>query len=91
MNVYGDGSLLYNGNKVGIDGACASLRLDLIRDGMEDYALLSLAMEVLGEKKTNSIIDKVTRGITTYTGSDEVFFGARADLCKAIAQALSDE
>jgi hypothetical protein len=91
MNVYGDGSLLYNGNKVGIDGACASLRLDLIRDGMEDYALLSLAMEVLGEKKTSSIIDKVTRGITTYTGSDEVFFGARADLCKAIAQALSDE
>ena len=89
MNVYGDGSLLYNGNKVGIDGACASLRLDLIRDGMEDYALLERAMELLGEKKTNSIIDKVTQGVITSTGSSEVFYKARASLIKELDKALN--
>lgn len=26
LDVYGDGSLLYNGNKMGIDGALASIR-----------------------------------------------------------------
>lgn len=90
-NVYGDGSLLYNGNKVGIDGACASLRLDLIRDGIEDHELLSLAYNILGEKETNSIIDKVTRSITTYTGSCDIFFRARTDLIIAIENAENQE
>ncbi|MBO5912691.1 MAG: DUF4091 domain-containing protein [Clostridia bacterium] len=47
--VYGEGILVYPGEKVGIDGPVASLRLKCIRDGMEDYGLLSLAEQVLGK------------------------------------------
>ena len=54
-DVYGDGSLLYNGNIVGADGGCPSLRLAAIRDGVEDFELLAMAAETvrrrLGSRK----------------------------------------
>jgi ABC-type bacteriocin/lantibiotic exporter with double-glycine peptidase domain len=44
-NVFGDGSLLYNGNHVKLDTAVPSLRLDIIRDGMEDYEMILAARD----------------------------------------------
>jgi len=38
----GDGSLLYPGSKVGIDGPVASMRIKLLREGIEEYELLHL-------------------------------------------------
>ncbi len=40
--VYGEGSLLYPGKKVGINGPVSSIRLEVIRDGLEDYQYLWL-------------------------------------------------
>ncbi len=54
--VYGEGLLLYPGDKVGINGPVASLRLKAVRDGIEDYKLLLLAEETLGK---NYILNKV--------------------------------
>ena len=45
----GDGSLLYPGNKVGYDGPVASIRLKLIREGLEDYELLKVLAGKLRE------------------------------------------
>ena len=44
----GDGMLLYPGNKVGIDGPVGSLRLEVFRDGLEDFDYLALADQRLG-------------------------------------------
>jgi hypothetical protein len=48
--IYGDGSLLYPGEKVGIDGPVGSIRLKLIRDGIEDYQYLRLLAQRRGDE-----------------------------------------
>lgn len=45
----GDGSLLYPGKNVGYDGPVASIRLKMLREGMEDYELLHLLREALAQ------------------------------------------
>ncbi len=45
----GDGSLLYPGSHVGYDGPVASIRIKMLREGMEDYELLTLLGKRLGE------------------------------------------
>lgn len=86
--VYGDGSLLYNGNRVGVDGACPSLRLEIVKDGIEDFALLSMAAEKLSEDEFEDIMNKVSRSLTLHTGSSEIFYKARKELGNAIEAAL---
>ncbi len=75
--VYGDGSLLYNGNCVAVKGACGSMRLEAIRDGIEDYEMLTLAYEALGEDYVRAIIEEVTPSLVRYTDSSETFEAAR--------------
>ena len=48
-NANGDGMLVYPGEYYGIYGPVASLRLEAIRDGMEDYEYLYLLEEKLNE------------------------------------------
>ena len=43
----GDGSLLYPGFEVGYNGPVASIRLKMLREGMEDYELLHILGEAL--------------------------------------------
>ena len=81
----GDGLLLYPGNKLGTADPVTSLRLKSVRDGMEDYDLLTLAKETLGEKTTEKLIRRVTRSMTRYTDDPAVFFAVRAELGKRIA------
>ena len=88
-NILGDGSLLYNGNKVGINSACPSLRLELIRAGLEDIKLLTLASSILGREIVSGIVSKVTVSTTEYTESSDVFFNARKELCLAVEEALN--
>ncbi len=46
----GDGSLLYPGSRVGFAGPVASLRLKLIREGIEDYEYLVRLRELVNRK-----------------------------------------
>ncbi|HUS80110.1 MAG TPA: glycoside hydrolase domain-containing protein [Armatimonadota bacterium] len=45
----GDGSLLYPGSEVGVNGPVASLRLKLIREGLEDHQYLTMLRELVNE------------------------------------------
>lgn len=78
--VYGDGSVLYNGE----EGPCRSIRLDAIRDGIEDFEYLSIAEKVLGREETDRIICKVTRSLLNYTRDDDEFAKVRLELGNAI-------
>lgn len=79
-SAFGDGSLMYNGNKIGIDGPVSSLRLEAVTDGIEDYEYLTLAQNRFGRSYTQEAIAKVTASLTDYTYSDTAFNRARYDL-----------
>lgn len=82
VTAYGDGSLLYNGNKVGVDGACGSIRLEAFRDGIEDYDLIMMAYEVLGEKWINARVSRANSSVT----SDNYLNTIRSEIIKTLSQ-----
>ena len=55
-NIRGDGSLFYPGKKVGVDGPVSSQRLEMIRDGLEDFDYLELADAWLGKQVTRDFV-----------------------------------
>jgi hypothetical protein len=83
--VFGDGSLVYPGAKVGVEGACASLRLECIRNGIEDFDMLQLAEKHLGREWVDKQIDKVTKSLVEHTDDADLFAKVR----KAIGDELS--
>lgn len=87
IGIYGDGILLYPGLRYGLDGPIGSIRLEYIRDGIEDYMYLKMAERVLGEEKTDEIIRKVTNDMLDFTMDIDVLLAARAELAEAIMSA----
>ena len=78
--VNGDGYLFYPGKKYGIDGPVGSLRLEAIRDGLEEYELLYSMMNTYNEISADVAAtspddaftsDKVVKSITgkLYSGT----------------------
>lgn len=86
-NIHGDGSLLYPGNKVGIDGPVSSLRLEVIRDGIEDFDYLCLADKYLGTDTTMTYIGKLAKSLTEYEHDPWKLEAIRRELGKAIEAA----
>ena len=76
--VYGDGSLMYNGNKVGVDGPCSSLRLEAVRDGVDDFTYLSMLEDSgMPRGEVLKLVGRLTAGLTEYTLSDDMLYKAR--------------
>jgi len=88
-SAFGDGSLMYNGNKIGIDGPVSSLRLEAVTDGIEDYEYLTMAQNQFGDGYTSDAIAKVTASLTDYTYSDTVFERARYAIGSDLGNASS--
>lgn len=88
-DTYGDGSLLYPGKKVGINGPVSSLRLEAVLNGIEDYEYLTMAEELLGETETDKIIRKVSKDLTHYTYSDRTFEKTRIELGEKLEKAIN--
>lgn len=77
---FGDGSLLYPGSEVGVDGPVASLRLEILSDGIDDFDLLTLAEEYFGRDYVESKISQVTTSLTDYTYDDELLMLVRGGI-----------
>jgi len=52
----GEGSLFYPGDKGGIEGPVASIRLKNLRDGMEDYEYFRLSGNLSGNRIVYGIV-----------------------------------
>ena len=89
-DVFGDGSLLYNGNEVGIDGACVSVRLEAIRNGIEDCEMLLIADKVLGRDWVLEKVKTVTQDLKNYTESPDVFNKMRIEIGNKLEEALNN-
>lgn len=64
--IYGDGSLLYPGSKVRVMGPVSSVRLEIIRDGLEDYEYLAQYERIFGGAQTRGMIARHSQGLRYY-------------------------
>lgn len=88
-DIYGDGSFMYPGNKFGFDDPCSSLRLEAVRDGLEDNTLLRMAKKHLSSSWLDKEIDKVTKSPAISTTDSDVFDTVRINIGNALEKELS--
>ncbi len=90
-NCYGDGTLLYPGNFVGIDGPCPSLRIEAVRDGIDDVEYMKMA-EALGisNEKIQKQVSSVTKSVTEYTEDENKLNKARIAIGNLIEKATAN-
>ena len=87
VDTYGNGVLIYPGgalqeyiDKYGSDGyptAIGSLRLESIRDGVEDYDYFTLLDQRFGEGTSDLLIKQVTTALGDYSTDTELFSRVR--------------
>ena len=66
-------------------GPLSSIRLEALRDGVEDYELLKL-LEKKNRRKARKICDSVVHSMTDYALDPAAFRRARAKLIEALSQ-----
>jgi hypothetical protein len=88
-HVYGDGSVMYPGYNVGVQGGVASIRMECIRDGVEDFDMLKLAEQYLGRDFVEEQIAKVTPTLTEHTKDNALFASVRETIGDALEAAIN--
>ncbi len=88
---YGDGILFYPGVRVGIPGPVPSIRLKIVRDGIEDYELFLLAEAVLGEEWVNEKMNSATPSLTEVAVDSDGLYDIRREIGDALEKALSEQ
>lgn len=68
----GDGAIIYPGKMYGVDGPVASIRMDAMRDGYEDYELIKLLYKAYEEAGESAADIFHTISSTLYSGSSIV-------------------
>lgn len=84
--LYGDGSLLYPGSKVGIDGPVSSIRLEVIRDGLDDYKYLWLLEHKSGRSDVAAHVGRLVRSWTEYCHEPAEFDSVRDEIARRIEE-----
>jgi hypothetical protein len=76
----GDGVMLYPGE----NGPIGSTRLEVVRDGLEDFELLRQYRTQFGNDAITKILAPVTQGVSRYTRDTKILNTARLKMLKAI-------
>ena len=79
----GDGVFLYPGK----DDVYPSIRLALVRDGVEDYEWLRLAERKVGKATVDEVSRTLVKSLTDFVRDPDAVRAARARLAKMIAEA----
>jgi hypothetical protein len=77
---YGNGRLIYPGSKVGSSLPVGSLRLEAIRDGIEDYEMLTMLEKLVGTDKVNELINRTTTHVAIWNDDEDSFAAERVIL-----------
>ncbi|MBQ8474056.1 MAG: DUF4091 domain-containing protein [Clostridia bacterium] len=88
-NAHGESVLLYPGTPYGFDGPVGSLRLEAMRDGIEDYQMFTMLEDLRGEGAADKIIDRVTTGMVNYSTDGGEYYAARVELGNAVEAAVN--
>lgn len=89
----GDGAIVYPGKAYDVDGPVASIRLDAIRDGNEDYELISALKAAYAAKGFNATPMIHTLSSAMYSGSsivgDSKEYEASRELLLSLAESAA--
>jgi hypothetical protein len=80
VDVYGNGILLYSGVYFAQPEPVGCVRLECVRDGIEDYEYLTILEEKYGKDVVDAIINQWTTGVGQYNTDQEQFAALRAQL-----------
>ena len=85
---WGSGILVYSGIRDGVkDEPVWSIRIESIRDGIEDYMYMMMAERIVGEDAVKDMILEVSRDITDYDRDADKMLGIRERLAGIIMSA----
>ncbi len=76
----GDGTMLYPGEYIGVDGPVGSLRLKNVSAGLDDYDYLRMAEDQFGEEWVTKEIKKVITSLEEFTSDAELFEQVRREI-----------
>ena len=89
-DAHGESVLIYPGAKYGLQTPVGSLRLEAMRDGIEDYQLFTM-LDGHKASASASVIDKMTTGVATYSVDDGAYYETRIALGNAVEAAEKGE
>ncbi|MBO4364022.1 MAG: DUF4091 domain-containing protein [Clostridia bacterium] len=77
FDVCGNGVLVYCGKPFGIYGPVGSLRLECVRDGIEDYEYLTILEKLIGGDDTTTVIRSITTSLSDYNEDPDELYARR--------------
>lgn len=86
---YGNGILVYPGYYAGVDGPVGSIRIEYIRDGIEDYMYLKMIERELGKAEADKYISRISTDLLEYNEDPEVLLQARYEMGQALEECFS--
>lgn len=89
--IYGDGILIYTGTGAGLPKLTpvGSIRLKIIRDGIDDIELLYMAEEAFGREWVDERVNKVSKSLTSVDVSSDEFASLRIEIAEALENKLN--
>lgn len=83
----GDGILVYPGSAYGQLDPIPSIRLLNMRDGIEDYQMLTMLEQAKGADYTDELVSHITTSTLTFTRDDDVVYNVHAYLLRVLEEA----
>ncbi len=91
FDCYGNGVLLYCGADFDVYGPVSSLRLENVRDGIEDYEYLAMLESFYDEEVTDALIHRLATSVSTYNTDIDNFTDLRVALGNIIEQTIEKQ
>ena len=91
FDCYGNGVLLYCGQDFDVYGGVESIRLETVRDGIEDFEYLTILTELYGKDVTDAIIHRLTTSLSNYNTDTDNFTDLRVALGNIIEATLAEQ
>ncbi len=86
----GDGILVYPGSAFNQLDPIPSIRLLNMRDGIEEYQLLTMLEAAKGEAYTDELVSHIVTSTLTYTRDDDVIYNVHSYLLRALEAAANN-
>jgi hypothetical protein len=79
-----EGSLLYPGADVGVQGFLPSIRLNEIREGLEDYEYFTILAQRRGRSVAEAVVKRIARSWHDWDNDPRHLLEARAEIARSI-------
>jgi len=83
--LYGDGSLMYPGSKIGVNSPVSSIRLECILDGLEDIEYLVLLERAYGREVADKMVASLVTSLTEYSQDPLELLTVREDIADGLS------